>query len=852
VSRLRLSSAASAVLATVLALGACTTTTVPLPRGTFAPRALALTCLGAGGKTVALEDCTSDSGIRVLVSGGTRGTISLAAPSAYAWLDLDTTVPGYTGLRVPGLPGPVAIDAVHGHAYVLLQITRQLARLDLGALGQNKLKVLDVMDLPGDGAAVLLTGTTLWIAATDQGQVWRVDTGTFPSGNVQAFQTGGSPLGLAVAKNKLYVGHLHERHVTVLDLATGAVKTRIGIGPACDNGVDDDGDGLTDRQDTGCDGRDDPTELADEASVSGAVPAACRNGVDDDGDGLTDYPDDPGCTGHGDGDEWSDQGTCRDGVDNNGDGTTDGKDPFCQGNAAGGEHALDPGASLATAADLPCANTLDDDLDGLSDLADPDCYDRTSPSESAGDLDPVASIAATFQGGYVAVTDKARRMLYVIDTTTDTLIEPVPGKVTPFLRASVSAARAGEMGLPLPGLPGAIAAVTLPVQVTPAVPTQRLDFMAVALAGGGLLVVRLESPGLDAKNQPDGVLQRAIGFVPATTQGTTQAGRPSLLIAGIAQELPDQIPQEYTQFGPLRQSTNFGLTFTANELEHRTEVWHFVREGLLPGGVRTAGTLQRPGVLVDGATSFCRMGTLPGDLLLLDVPACAGQPARTVRYPITAVHADALEFDATHGVLDVPVTRANQTTWTTALETPVPQAPDVTCFADRGVRYSVRAAQWLVSGTKSGLSSSRPSLGAECAPLTPDLVQAARLAEPIAPSSTADKPYEPPDCPLQALPADMTPSPYQNLVFSTQILPACVLEKDKAPRLVPSLRDATWSFPVASGFLARSSDVGAAPVAAQSGPKSSMVYVIDEGLPALFVIDAATGSRVPADKSPLQ
>ena len=35
------------------------------------------------------------------------------------------------------------------------------------------------------------------------------------------------------------------------------------------------------------------------------LPTTCANGVDDDGDGLTDYPDDPGCTWPGDGDEFT-------------------------------------------------------------------------------------------------------------------------------------------------------------------------------------------------------------------------------------------------------------------------------------------------------------------------------------------------------------------------------------------------------------------------------------------------------------------------------------------------------------------------------------------------------------------
>ncbi|HEB89876.1 MAG TPA: trypsin-like serine protease, partial [Deltaproteobacteria bacterium] len=58
--------------------------------------------------------------------------------------------------------------------------------------------------------------------------------------------------------------------------------------PDCADGLDDDGDGLTDfPDDPGCTDALDPDER-------GAI-FECDNGIDDDGDGLTDFPDDDGC-----------------------------------------------------------------------------------------------------------------------------------------------------------------------------------------------------------------------------------------------------------------------------------------------------------------------------------------------------------------------------------------------------------------------------------------------------------------------------------------------------------------------------------------------------------------------------
>ena len=64
-------------------------------------------------------------------------------------------------------------------------------------------------------------------------------------------------------------------------------------------------------------------------------PPTCGDGVDNDGDGLTDYPDDPGCQ---DAASYIDDPACQDGVDNDGDGLTD----FDGGLSVLGYPATDP------------------------------------------------------------------------------------------------------------------------------------------------------------------------------------------------------------------------------------------------------------------------------------------------------------------------------------------------------------------------------------------------------------------------------------------------------------------------------------------------------------------------------
>jgi len=94
---------------------------------------------------------------------------------------------------------------------------------------------------------------------------------------------------------------------------------------ACGDGIDNDGDGLTDLADPGC------TDSADndESNTVVSPAAACGDGIDNDGDGLIDLAD-PGCSDASDGDEYNAPlPECSDGIDNDGDGKIDMQDPSC-------------------------------------------------------------------------------------------------------------------------------------------------------------------------------------------------------------------------------------------------------------------------------------------------------------------------------------------------------------------------------------------------------------------------------------------------------------------------------------------------------------------------------------------
>jgi len=115
----------------------------------------------------------------------------------------------------------------------------------------------------------------------------------------------------------------------------------------------------------------------------GAPPVAqCADGIDNDGDGLTDFPADPGCTDANDDDETdAPVFQCSDGIDNDGDTLIDfPADPGCDDANDDDETDVPPVAQ--------CADGIDNDGDNLIDFpADPGCADANDNDEL--DLPPI-------------------------------------------------------------------------------------------------------------------------------------------------------------------------------------------------------------------------------------------------------------------------------------------------------------------------------------------------------------------------------------------------------------------------------------------------------------------------------
>lgn len=194
--------------------------------------------------------------------------------------------------------------------------------------------------------------------------------------------------------------------------------------PDCSDGIDDDGDGMTDAADPGCTGDPTHTEApwnAPEPTPAG--PSQCNDGIDNDGDGYVDMQD-PSC-------DYNHMSTespvnaappppeCGDGIDNDGDGYADSNDPECQHEPYTVESPWN--------APPQCTDGTDDDGDGLIDAADPGCgyYPFDREDTPAPPPSPILSISGECgpQPGRIVLT-------WTAQNTNDVTLHRITGSGT--------------------------------------------------------------------------------------------------------------------------------------------------------------------------------------------------------------------------------------------------------------------------------------------------------------------------------------------------------------------------------------------------------------------------------------
>ncbi len=210
-------------------------------------------------------------------------------------------------------------------------------------------------------------------------------------GNAQS--ASGAPLTLATYLDPAEGHFTIYRNATLRQMTVRFWQTALADGvptlqPArelmCDDGGDDDGDGMADCADPECAGREPCNEVVcddgGDGDRDGAIDCAdpdcfergpcqepsCGDGQDEDGDGATDCAD-SGCNGR----EPCMEVACRDGLDGDADGAIDCADTDC--------------ANLDACREVGCDNEVDDDGDGLLDCADDECLRSLACPEPACD-----------------------------------------------------------------------------------------------------------------------------------------------------------------------------------------------------------------------------------------------------------------------------------------------------------------------------------------------------------------------------------------------------------------------------------------------------------------------------------
>jgi len=257
------------------------------------------------------------------------------------FLDADFFTPGTTGIPVGSEPVRILRSGDWSHFYVLSAGGTRVDRITINGLSGSAYSFETTFAaLPGTPLDGVVLGDSLVIVPRDAAELWVMRTDGTTDWSVTAPSFTRIPLPDQVLEINTLDDDLliNWRHRPVLSRISidGTIQEEVGLAPQCRDGLDNDKDGLVDLADGDClNGAD-----ADESPIKGvARPAlppifagsfagatSCDNGIDDNGDGLTDA-EDPACGGD-DADAES-LPACANGIDDDGDGLTDSDDGQC-------------------------------------------------------------------------------------------------------------------------------------------------------------------------------------------------------------------------------------------------------------------------------------------------------------------------------------------------------------------------------------------------------------------------------------------------------------------------------------------------------------------------------------------
>jgi len=734
---------------------------------------------------VAIPDCKAGDVVEqrlvAIIANGPTGDIGFIDLTDGDALDTDRMIPGFTRLHVGGYLSALAVHPSSAQAYAV-----DTAGLRLIIIEPTTLEWTDI-DLPFVPGKLLVNpaGDELLVTAPAAGRIGRfgLDDEGIP-GELELFDIGGSPNALARSEDgsRLAVAHLHEPYLSMLDPAGLYETSRVGIVEACQDGLHNDKDGLTDRDDPGCvNGSDndelDPTfcvEESDPEDENRAVDCIaledlphCANGIDDDGDGDVDL-DDAGCSDRADRTEGSDFLKLMEGDGN----------PF------------------------PCDNLRDDDGDGSVDYpADPDCFARGADGER-GLPDPMATMALSADGRLAYVGYPGRLQLFVVDLEKGKLLDV--NRIDDSLHRKLKV-REGIVGIDFGYVPQAITFHTM---------ENRL-YAYVSDDGGRASRILVEEDG-EPMHLTDSATEE---------DDRTRAAKPRLYVDGDEVQLGFTPIAGVPNLGPLVIETIdeeediqrfYGIDFQGDLRAHRNETWRVTYEGRLPGTSALEARLMNDGTAHVFGGSLCEVGVLPGDLFEMDYPLESGcgefDVGATYTFTIAAVGDDYLELspDGGEGLLEdgtfVPV-----------------GMPSTNCFG-KFVSFSIRPrSTFVVYGSRTGFLHGVVS--------TPDGCAVAADADPLftgrALAATLKDGESLPSCPVTEPVEALELATYANPTLTFNIFPACEEQLDGTRNIIDTQRDTEWRFTVASGFVSQTILAAKSATGHVLSPASDLLYVLD-------------------------
>jgi hypothetical protein len=654
-------------------------------------------------------------------------------------LDADFFIPGATGFGLDGDPVRIVRAPDWGAFAVVAAGSDVLTHIVLHGLDGDSLNATrTAVALPGAPTDAVVVGDTLVIAARDRAELWTTPwTSNDWSTTTPVFariEVPDEALELHALDDGLMIVWRNRPWLSRVGL-DGAVRETVALVPACRDGLDNDGDGEVDGRDADCLDREDDDESDTSGAARGAIPTpvkgafdgapACDNGVDDDGDGLTDLAD-PTCAS-ADADTEQ-RPACDNGVDDDGDGAVDTADGDCfdREGRSEGPAAVD-GPFSATFVDGGSYGRFVYVLDarlgeimvfklgeaGLervdvhaSDAFPPDLVTVPYGQPTA---EPATNEALPAVRQPAALANRRRNILIPSGNPYRLANSRVRGELWERLIAG------GEVAL------GAGAELWKPGVCDPESPdgrcVQPANDDASWIVFGAAIDGRIQLFEAIRRGEP---MHRLLQRQPDPARRTQDISAPRLTLRGRLINARGQPSPRWPFLGPAAQEVlaeavanaspqrlrRYGIWPADDFEEAPTEAWTVTYEGALPKAGGFHGRFIDEGTFFDGAQAFCEHGVQVGDWLQLEVPVASVDPVVVqTAVPTLADGRECPVMPLKTALVEMQVTRVGM--FDLGLDTSAyrtrPQSPVLDTDAVRAAGLQVRLCQQALTALEDAL-----------------------------------------------------------------------------------------------------------------------------------------------------